>query len=119
MSRAILAVLIVAACRGQEQPGFDIVRVPQTAYLTPDAAPAPDAGAPDASGREGGTFRPSIPPLCFTPPPKTPTEDEAVEAFPECTQYHAQQYFDEDRTKRAREKAQKPLCCYQVLREEE
>jgi hypothetical protein len=116
---AVLAVM--AACRAEEQPGFDIVRVPQTAYLTPDAAVAPDAGAPEAGTREGGAFRPSIPPLCFVPPPRAPSEDESVgEPYPECAQYrNGSQYFDKDRTDRAREKAKKPLCCYQISHDEE
>ena len=125
MSRAMLApmavLVIVAACRGQEQSGVEIVRVPQTAYLTPDAAVAPDAGGRDAGAREGGAFRPSIPPMCFLPPPRAPSEDESVgDPYAECARYrNGSQYFDESRTERAREKAKKPLCCYQISRDEE
>jgi hypothetical protein len=123
MSRALLAsaaILAVGfACRGQ-RPAFDIVKVPETAYLTPDAAVAPDAGAPDANRREGGTFRPRIPQLCFAPPSVPPQEEDAADDHPECARYHpVSQIFDGERTTRVREKVGKPVCCYQVSREEE
>jgi len=123
MTRAMLvpaAVLVVGfACRGQ-QPSFDIVKVPETAYLTPDAAAAPDAGPPDASRREGGTFHARIPQLCYPPPILPPQEEDAASDHPECAAYHpVSQMFDGERTDRVREKIGRAVCCYQVSRDEE
>jgi len=116
MARALL-LLLVAACGGQEQPGFDIVRLPQTAYMpAPDAAASPDSGPPDAGPRPAGSFRPVIPPLCFAPPTKPPSEDDSAgDPYPECLGYRTgNQYLDRERTERVRGKVQKPVCCYSV-----
>ncbi len=121
MSRVVTislwCVFSVIACRGAERPGFEVVRVPELAYLSADAATTPDAGEREAGPptRGSGTLRLVMPPNCTDVPKREPTEDEAASDFPECPNYKSQRLiFDTDRTKRAREKMGRPICCYVV-----
>lgn len=107
------------ACRAAEGPRFEVVRLPETAYLTPDAAAPPDAGAREAgSGRGAGTSKPVLPSNCYAAPAKTPSDDEASSDFPDCVQAKSERlYLDPEKTRRTREKmGREDVCCYTAPR---
>lgn len=120
-SRALSTLLVcaVAACHRPEGPSFEVTRLPETAYLAPDAAILVDAGASEGgpSGRGTAVRKPVMPANCSKPPAKAPNEDEASSDFPECLQYKNERfYLDPDKTRRVREKMGDDVCCYTAQR---
>ena len=110
MLKGIALVLIVASCR-DDDPGFEIVRVPQSAYVT-----APDAGAQldgDAAAGDAG-----LGPLyiCIPQLDEPGEGDEVSEDYPSCKLEHEGRKFDKRITERHRNKDESEVCCYRRTR---
>ena len=120
MPKAVLpllacAVVVLMGCHRPDGGEFEVVRLPESAYLAHDAAPGVDAGAVEGgSGRGTGARKPVMPANCVKPPAKTPSDDEASSDFPECMQSkNDRMYLDPEKTKRVREKmGDEGVCCY-------
>ncbi len=95
-------------CQGTD-PGFDVVRVPATAYASADASASRDGGAL-AQGRDGGR-EPIV--VCI-PELSEPTEDDKVSSdFGSCLLHHEGRTFDSHATERHRKKDdESQVCCY-------
>lgn len=102
--RAVLIVLL-AACRNPDDPGYAIVRVPSAAYGPFDAAApssaAPDAGAPIVHARAIAS--------CVEPdgPPKRPADAP----FDNCEEAVGRRALDVRSTARTR-RSHPDACCY-------
>ena len=95
--RALVVAVAMVACRHDRDPGFDIVRVPLSAYASPDA------GAGDAAslGGDGG-------PEPFVVCVKPEKSDDDDDCPPE---YHGRRY-DAHVTERHHNKGESDVCCY-------
>lgn len=100
LSRAALAILLVA-CHNDADPGFEVVRVPASAYTAPDAG-ARDGATIFAAG-DGGA-EPLV--LCIKPPKKDDDESD------DCAKRLEGRVYDERATTRHRHKGEEDVCCY-------
>ena len=99
--RAVALCVALVACRNDADPGFDIVRVPLSAYAAPDASVQPDAEA-DAAPSES---QPIV--LCIQP--QTPDDDSDSD----CADTYQGRSYDEKATARHRRKdGEEHVCCY-------
>ncbi len=109
------AVIAAVSCYRPAGAGFEVVRVSETAYLTPDAATAPDGG-PEAGGSDrGNAVRKSVMPVnCAKAPAQQPNAGEESGDYPECMLYlYGRLSLDPTKTKRLREKmGREDVCCY-------
>jgi hypothetical protein len=100
--RFVAFACFVIGCRDASDPGFEIVRVPQSAYLAPDAAPKLDA-APVATTTDAGP-EPLV--LCIS-------RQDTGEESDECPDEHEGRHYDEKATARHRSKGDdSTVCCY-------
>ena len=107
--RRVVFALILTACR--EDPAFDVVRLPQTAYGPFDAAtskPVADAG-PEASDPQ----HVAVPNIgCWLPDEPLDDEEEVAEApFDNCPVRHDGGKFDAKSTAKRRART-RDICCY-------
>ena len=95
---------LAVGCRDSSEPDFEIVRVPQSAYAAPDAAPKVDA-APVASADAGPE------PLVLCVSLQDIGEDEKAEEG--CPDEYQGRHYDEKATARHRSKGEdSTVCCY-------
>ena len=87
-------------------PGFDLIRVPESAYLTLDGG----RGEGGADGGDGGKTDGSGPPAQCFPVPED-GDFEADDDFPDCPAAHEGDAIDPQGTQRHRDKSEL-LCCY-------
>ena len=100
--RLALASLLLVACRDASDPGFEIVKVPLSAYAAADASVKGEGGV--ALGRDAGD--PVV--LCVKPEKK---DDE--ESSEDCASEYQGRSYDEKATKRHRDKDdESDVCCY-------
>ena len=111
---AVIAVLgsafLAASLFGcpSRDPGFDLIRVPESAYLAFDGGPdaarsdAGDAGRPDA-----GTALVQ----CYPVPPDFDGDFQASDDFTDCPATHDGDAIDVPTTQRHRDKDE-AMCCY-------
>jgi hypothetical protein len=98
LTRAIFAAVVLVACRDTADPGFEIVKVPLSAYATTDASAKGEGGL--ASGRDGGD--PIV--LCIKR-----DDDESSD----CATEYQDRAYDEKATTRHRAKDDESnVCCY-------
>jgi len=110
---AVVAALAVG-CRDGGDSGLEIVRVPQSAYSSPDAAAKSDAEA--VASADAG---PDPLVLCIS-------RQDSEEASEECPDEYQGRHYDEKVTTRHRSKGDdSTVCCYRkgrvprVIREEQ
>lgn len=112
----VCAAIAAVGCHRPTGAGFEVARLPETVYLTPDAATVADSGGADAggSGRGNAARKPVMPANCSKAPARQPNDDEASADYPECMMYRNERlYLDPEKTKRVREKmGQEDVCCY-------
>ena len=97
LTRAACMALLFVACRDTSDPGFEIVKVPLSAYASPDASAKGDGGV--VAERDGGD--PVV--LCI---PKPDDEED-------CPSEYAGRSYDEKATTRHRAKDDESnVCCY-------
>ena len=102
---AALAVLAIA-CRDTRDPGFEIVRVPQSAYAAP-----PDAGTSEASVATSDAGADPVV-LCVSRP-ESDSKDDDEESSDDCPKEYHGRHYDERSTSRHRAKGDDPsVCCY-------
>jgi hypothetical protein len=100
----------LVACRAS--PPFEIVQVPEIAYLGPDArAPAPMSTAPDAGRDASSAFM-----LCIEPEAKDDDEEKTAEeasefSDPSCPTRYQGRFLDTRVTQRHRDNGEHQ-CCY-------
>jgi len=100
----IIVALALVACRDGD-PGFEIVKVPLSAYAATDASIKGDGGV--ASGRDGGD--PVV--LCIAKPEEKKDDDE--ESSGDCPSEYQGRSYDEKATTRHRAKDDESnVCCY-------
>lgn len=90
-------------------PGFDLVRVPASAYL-------PFDGGPDALGADGGDAgrvdaAPATAVQCFPVPDQDDGDFEPSEDFADCPATHLTDALDPRITQQHRDKGE-AVCCY-------
>ena len=99
MLRGVVLCAALVACRNDSDPGFEIVRVPLSAYATPDASAPPDGGTESGPSES----EPII--VCIQPQSDDDDSDCA-------DSYHGRSY-DEKATERHRRKdGEEHVCCY-------
>ena len=94
-------------CPGRDL-GFDLVRVPATAYLTNDggaAASAPDAGDGGRADAAAALVQ------CFPVPSEDDGDFEASDDFTDCPAAHGDDAIDVPSTQARRDKGDE-VCCY-------
>ncbi len=111
LTRLCAPIALVAAaigCRGRD-PGFDITRVPESAYASRDG------GRSDAESDAAADARASIV-MCI---PEVDSSDdskesqEMAEGFEKCPQKYEGRTFDPHATERHRKKdGESEVCCY-------
>jgi hypothetical protein len=106
LSRLVALSILGLKCQGTD-PGFDVVRVPQTAYVSSDASAARDGG-PLVGDAGRGPIVVCIPELT------DPGEDDKVATeFANCLLHHEGRSFDSRATERHRKKDdESQVCCY-------
>jgi hypothetical protein len=105
LTRALF-VLFVAGCHGDD-PGFDLVHVPQSAYVMPkDAASEAEAAA---SSGDGGN--PVI--VCIKELEEAGEDGKVSTDYPTCMLEYEGRRFDSRVTERHRKKDdESEVCCY-------
>lgn len=122
MSRMCVVLAASFACAAlalacQQDSGLDIVRVPQSAYSSPDAA-RPSLPVTKDAGTEAGAFM-----VCIDAPPSTDDDkDETSEEakpevemssdFADCPLKYEGRPLDPRTTQRHRDKDNERACCY-------
>ncbi len=103
---APLVACVMLGCPNSD-PGFDVVRVPETAYLTPDASHG-DGGR--TLTRDAG----SLPLIVCIPELEEPGEEDKVATdYTSCPLEHEGRNFDSKATERHRKKDdESAVCCY-------
>jgi hypothetical protein len=102
LTRFASVALFVVACRDTSDPGFEIVKVPLSAYAAADASVAGEGGA---LARDGGD--PIM--LCVPKPEKKEDDDESED----CPSEYQGRSYDEKATTRHRAKDdESTVCCY-------
>ncbi len=103
LTRAIIAALALVACRDTNDPGFEIVKVPLSAYATTDASAVDEAGV---AARDGGD------PLVLCVPKSEEKKDDDDESS-DCASELEGRSYDEKATTRHRAKDDETnVCCY-------
>jgi hypothetical protein len=109
MLSRLMIVAAVAGCHGDD-PGFDVVRVPQTAYATPDGGGLDASDAAHVATRDGGR-EPAV--VCIPELEEEGNTDDVSEDFPKCLLKHETRTFDSRATTRHRKKDdESEVCCY-------
>jgi hypothetical protein len=99
---AFVVALVLVACRDSSDPGFEIVKVPLSAYAATDASAKGEGGV--AIARDGGD--PVV--LCI-PKPEKKDDDESED----CPSEYQGRSYDEKATTRHRAKDdESEVCCY-------
>ena len=102
-ARALLAAVLwsaLVACHHDDDPGFEIVRVPQSAYAAPDAGHGDGGPALEKDGGSGPLI------VCI---PQPSSDDESSTDCPETYQGRA---YDDRVSTRHRNKGDDAACCY-------
>ena len=103
LTRATLAALVLVACDTRD-PGFEIVKVPLSAYTAADAGAKGDGGV--ASARDGGD--PVV--LCIPKPEKQEGDESSDE---DCaSEYHGRNYDEKATTRHRAKDDESNVCCY-------
>ncbi|HEY1960439.1 MAG TPA: hypothetical protein VGH28_32735 [Polyangiaceae bacterium] len=106
-ARAVALCAALVACRNDSDPGFEIVRVPLSAYAAPDASTRADS---DAGAAGPGEPEPVV--LCITPASKG-DDDENSDDDTDCAATHHGRAYDSHATDRHRKKdGEEHVCCY-------
>jgi hypothetical protein len=106
--KSALLLLLGIACKNDEPP-FEIVRVPQTAYAAPHEG---GIGATDADklGTDGGR-EPVV--VCIPELSEAGEEADVAKDYPTCLLEHEGRKFDNRATERHRKKDdESEVCCY-------
>ncbi len=102
----------------QQDSGLDIVRVPQSAYLAPDAAKPPavvaEAGASDAGAFMVCVDAPGAPDDDKEDSEEAKPEGEMSDDFPDCPVKYEGRPLDPRTTQRHREHDGERACCYRT-----
>ncbi len=111
---ALMAALLALACPQAEAPPFEIVRVPESAYLEPDAAAPPEAAAPDAAQRSPRPpVKAALPSSCFELEAGAPRSADEDEDYPECERRRGRiSFFEPTLTHQIRTMLDRNVCCY-------
>ena len=96
----LLAALALVACRDTSDPGFDIVKVPLSAYASTDASVKGEGGV---ASRDGGD--PVV--LCV---PKPSENDESSEDCP--SEYQGRSYDEKATTRHRAKDDESNVCCF-------
>jgi hypothetical protein len=105
LTRAMIVAMVLVACRDTSDPGFEIVKVPRTAYASPDASATGEGGV--ATGRDGG----GDPVVLCVPKPEKQEGDESSDD--DCPSAYQGRSYDEKATTRHRAKDdESTVCCY-------
>ena len=100
--RLAIVCAAVIGCHGDD-PGFDVVRVPRTAYAAPDAGVHVDSGQGDAH---------EVMVVCIQEL-HDPGDEEMAQDYPSCPVKHEDRSFDERATERHRKRDdENTVCCY-------
>ena len=105
LSRYVFACAVALGCHGDD-PGFDVVRVPKTAYVSADASARTAPGQVDAAAdaHEG---------LVVCVPESSDPGDETAEDYPHCPLKYEDRSFDVRATERHRKRDdESAVCCY-------
>ncbi len=104
-----VAALCVCACHNDSDRGFDIVKVPLSAYAAPDASVRGDAGA-DAHVDAGH----NLIVVCIDKPESKGDDDnnEGEKADDGCPSRWQDRNYDEKATERHHNSGEANACCY-------
>jgi hypothetical protein len=103
MLTRLVALLLVASCDSSD-PGFDIVKVPLSAYASPDASAKVDGAV--AVGRDAGD--PIV--LCIPKPEKKDDEESNDDDCP--NEYQGRSYDEKATTRHRAKDDESNVCCY-------
>jgi hypothetical protein len=97
--------VLVGGCRGND-PGFDVVRVPATAYASLDGGSSEGGDA----GEGGAPSSAMI--VCVAAPTEHGDDEEMSSDYDDCPLKRGERTLDEHVTKRHRDKDDQTACCY-------
>lgn len=104
LTRFACMTLLFVACRDTSDPGFEIVKVPLSAYASPDASAKDEGG--EASKPDGGD--PVV--LCIQKPEKQEGDESSDEDCP--SEYHGRNYDEKATTRHRAKDDESNVCCY-------
>ena len=104
LTRSTLMALALVACRDTSDPGFEIVKVPLSAYASADASAQGEGGL--ATGRDGGD--PVV--LCVPKPEKKDDDESSDEDCP--SEYQGRSYDEKATTRHRAKDDESNVCCY-------
>lgn len=105
LTRVACMALVFVACRDTRDPGFEIVKVPLSAYAAVDASAKSDAGGV-ASARDGGD--PVV--LCVPKPEKQEGDESSDDDCP--SEYQGRNYDEKATTRHRAKDDESDVCCY-------
>ncbi len=113
LTRHLAAVAVLAlACHQSNDPGFEIVRVPLSAYASADG------GKPDAAVQATNDASAADPVVLCVPRPDSDSKDDDEDSS-DCPNEYLDRHYDEKATTRHRSKENdSTLCCYRKGRAE-
>jgi hypothetical protein len=97
-------IALATGCR-HEDPGFEIVRVPRSAYVMPDAGKTDASPSHDSDAGVG-------PLIVCVPRGKAATEDDEQEDSDECPPHWDGRNYDPRVTTRHHDRGENDVCCY-------
>ena len=100
MLRAVVLCAALVACRNDTDPGFEIVRVPQSAYAMPDASAPPDAAV------ESGASESEPIVVCIQPQSENDDDSDCADS------YHGRSYDTKATERHRRKDGEEHVCCY-------
>lgn len=104
LTRFACTALLFVACRDTSDPGFEIVKVPLSAYAAVDASAKGDAAV--ASEHDGGD--PVV--LCIQKP--EPQEGDEPSGEDCASEYHGRSYDEKATTRHRAKDDESNVCCY-------
>ena len=104
LRRSLIAALVLVACRDTNDPGFEIVKVPLSAYAAADASAKGEGGV--AAGRDGGD--PVV--LCVPKPEKQEGDESSDDDCP--SEYQGRSYDEKVTTRHRAKDDESNVCCY-------
>ena len=107
-ARAIVpcAALALFGCHNDEGPGFEIVRVPLSAYASPDGGARSDGAVAQTADAGAGPIV-----LCVAPKQSSDSDDDESSSD-DCADHYEGRRYDEKATTRHRNKGEEGVCCY-------